>query len=442
MKDDPNAGAGPGPETRTDAAARDADRRLLLELATFAERGLDALKGRLAAAFDRDDPLQILPYRGYGTPERLTLQGRVLQDEPVGKARREASIWRNLGDTWKRFESDEVPGCKVRARFGAWEGEAVTDEEGYFRFDIPAAAAGVVVDSSRLWHEVDLELTDPRQGRGAGQGRPVHARGEVLVPPADAELAVISDIDDTVVETGVTNRLAMARTVFLRNAHTRLPFPGVGAFYDALHRGSGGPGGPGGRGRNPVFFVSSSPWNLYDLLAEFMELHGIPRGPLLLRDFGLDRGKLLKTSNREHKLAQIKPLLDTYPALPFVLIGDSGEHDPEIYREVVHLYPGRVRAIYIRDVTAEAARDEQVRALGRELAETGADLLLVPDTEAAAVHAAERGWIRHERVAGVRGAKAKDEAAPTPAEASLPGGVGPEGPRESPNKASGGPGLA
>lgn len=439
MKDDPNAGAGAGPETRDaagTAAARDADRRLLLELATLAERGLDSLKERLGAAFDRDDPLQILPYRGYGTAERLTLQGRVLQDEPVGKARREASIWRNLGDTWKRFESDEVPGVKVRARFGAWAGEAVTDEEGYFRFDIPAAAAGVQVDNARLWHEVDLELTDPRQGRGAGQGRPVHARGEVLVPPADAELAIVSDVDDTVVETGVTNRLAMARTVFLRNAHTRLPFPGVGAFYDALHRG------PGGRGRNPVFFVSSSPWNLYDLLAEFMELHGIPRGPLLLRDFGLDRGKLLKTSNREHKLAQIKPLFDTYPGLPFVLIGDSGEHDPEIYREVVHLYPGRVRAIYIRDVTAEAARDEQVRALGRELAETGADLLLVPDTEAAAVHAAERGWIRPERIADVRGAKAKDEAAPTPAEAVLPGGVPAQDGPESPKDGSGDSRLA
>jgi phosphatidate phosphatase APP1 len=244
---------------------------------------------------------------------------------------------------------------------------------------------------------------------------------------------VISDVDDTVVETGVTNRLAMARTVFLRNAYTRLPFAGVAAFYDALHRG----------GRNPVFFVSSSPWNLYDLLAEFMELHGIPRGPLLLRDFGLDRGKLLKTSNREHKLAQIKPLFDTYPGLPFVLIGDSGEHDPEIYREVVQLYPGRVRAIYIRDVTAEAARDEQVRALGRELAETGADLLLVPDTEAAAVHAAERGWIRPERIADVRGAKAEDEAAPTPAEAALPGGVPAEAdPKGGPGNGSGASGLA
>lgn len=411
MAEDTTSSAGPGPRDADDAAS---EGRLLLGLATLAERGFDSVKSRLSATFDRDDPLHILPYRGYGTPERLFLNGRVLQDEPVGSPRREASIWRNLGDTWKRFESDEVPGVTVRARFGDWQGEAETDEEGYFRFEIPAAGR---LDRSRLWHEVHLEMNDPRSGR------PVAATGSVLVPPSDAELGVISDIDDTVVETGVTNRLAMARTVFLRNAHTRLPFSGVSAFYEALQKG------PGGRGRNPVFFVSSSPWNLYDLLTKFMELHGIPEAPLLLRDFGLDRTKLLKTGNQEHKLAQIRPILEAYPKLPFLLIGDSGEQDPEIYREVVRLYPERVRAIYIRDVSAEAARDEQVRALAKELEGTGTDLLLIPDTEVAAAHAAERGWIRSERVADVHGAKVKDEASPTPAEAAVqgPSGEGGEG---------------
>ena len=92
----------------------------------------------------------------------------------------------------------------------------------------------------------------------------------MLVPPADAELGVISDVDDTVVETGVTHRLAMARTVFLGNARTRLPFAGVAAFYEALCRGSRGDCA------NPVFFVSNSPWNMYDLLIEFMELQEDP----------------------------------------------------------------------------------------------------------------------------------------------------------------------
>ena len=377
----------------------------LLGLAHRIDRKIDSVKQRLADRFDRDDPIQILPFRGYGTPERIFLEGRILQDEPIGKAARDDSVWRNLGNTWKRFESDEVPGVRVEARFGDWTGEVATDEEGYFQLEI--CPEPPVVELERLWHGVDLTLADPRTGA------PITARGEVLVPPLKARFGVISDIDDTVVETGVTRRLAMARTVFLRNAHTRLPFKGVAAFYDALHALRDG------FGPNPVFFVSSSPWNLYDLLAEFMELQRIPKGPLLLRDFGVDAGKLLKTENREHKLNRIRPLFTLYPDLPFILIGDSGEQDPEIYREVVREHPGRVLAIYIRDVAEKPARDAQVQALAETVRREGVPLLLVPDTVAAAVHAAENGWIDPARLVDVRDEKVKDELAPSPAEVAL-----------------------
>lgn len=380
----------------------------VLNLVSRLEGGFDRAKSRLAEHFDRDDPLQILPYRGYGTPDRLLLQGRVLQDEPIGASREQDTLWTNLGNTWKRFESDEMAGVAVRASFGDWSGETLTDAEGYFRFDIhlphlsvPLAAHG------RLWHDVGLEMRDPRTGL------PVRATGSVLVPPAQASFGVISDIDDTVVETGVTNRLAMARTVFLHNAHTRLPFQGVAAFYKALHDGRRGDE------RNPIFFVSGSPWNLYDLLAEFMDLHGIPQGPILLRDFGLDAKKLLKADTREHKLGCIRPILELYPALSFILIGDSGEQDPEIYCEVVRQFPGRVLAIYIRNVGTGPAREREVLNLAREVRRQGVPMLLVKDTEAASVHALEEGWIHAGQLPEVRQEKRKDQVAPSPAEVAL-----------------------
>ena len=365
------------------------------------ERGFDTVKGRLGARFN-DDPIQILPYRGFGTPERFLIQGRVLQDEPVGAAGENDTIWQNLGNTWKRFESDEVPNARLRVRGPGWEQELVTDEEGYYKAHIEPSTP---LDPGSLWHEVELELVHPSPG--------VRATGPVMVPPADCELGIISDIDDTVVETGVTQRLAMARTVFLKNARTRLPFKGVAAFYEALVEGVK----PGGL--NPIFFVSGSPWNLYDLLAEFMDLQKIPRGPILLRDFGFDARKLLKKETREYKLGCIRPILDLYPKLPFILIGDSGEQDPEIYREVVREYPGRILAIYIRRIGTTKARDEQVLALAKEIREEGVAMLLCEDTEAAAVHARESGWIRAGQVEHVQEEKAKDEAAPSPTEAVL-----------------------
>lgn len=376
-------------------------KRALLRAAVPVERGVDAVKGRLAARFDRDDPLQILPYRGFGTPQRFLVQGRVLQDEPVGAAGENDTIWKNLANTWKRFESDEVPGARLRVRGPGWQRELTADDEGYFNEQVepPAPLA------PGRWHDVELELLHPAEG--------VSATGPVLIPPDDAEFGVISDIDDTVLETGVTRKLAMARTVFLNNARTRLPFKGVAAFYEALVRGMS----PGGE--NPIFFVSGSPWNLYDLLAEFMDLQKIPRGPILLRDFGLDPRKLIKKETVSYKLGCIRPILDLYPKMKFILIGDSGEKDPEIYRQVVKERPGRILAIYIRKIGVGPFRDRQVLDLAKEIREEGVPMLLCEDTEAAAVHARESGWIRPEEVEHVHEEKVKDELAPSPMEAAL-----------------------
>ena len=89
------------------------------------------------------------------------------------------------------------------------------------------------------------------------------ATGRVLVPPSDAEFGVISDLDDTVIQSDVIRKLRMLVKLALSNAHTRKPFRGVAAFYRALHRG-----------RNPFFYVSKSPHNLYSPLVEFLQHQG------------------------------------------------------------------------------------------------------------------------------------------------------------------------
>jgi phosphatidate phosphatase APP1 len=137
-----------------------------------------------------------------------------------------------------------------------------------------------------------------------------------------------------------------------------------------------------------VFYVSNSPWNLYDLLEDFLDVHGIPRGPLLLRDWS---PRTTLKAGEAHKLAAIQQLLDAYPGLPVVLIGDSGERDPEIYRQVVLRHPGRVLAVYVRDVAPE--RHADVRAIAAELAAHGVELVFSPDTEAARRHALDHGLI-------------------------------------------------
>jgi phosphatidate phosphatase APP1 len=328
----------------------------------------------------RRDPLIIHAYRGYGTGARVRVRGRVLEDEGIPAAGERDSAWRNVLSMLRRFESDEVPGARIRVRIAGATQELVTDAEGYFDTWITPREA---LHADKLWHEVAIELLAPRS--------PVHASptaiGRVLVPPATAKLGVISDLDDTVVQTGATDPRAMLRSVFLSNARTRLPFPGVATLYRALQDGDGG------NQNNPVFYVSSSPWNLYDVLAEFLALREIPDGPIMLRDWGLSERELLPTSHGSHKIEAIRGIVELYPTLPFVLIGDSGQEDPEIYREIVARYPSRILAIYIRNVTPDPARAERIRALAREVSQARSELLLAADSSDVAVHARDRGWL-------------------------------------------------
>jgi phosphatidate phosphatase APP1 len=311
-------------------------------------------------------------FRGYGTPARLLLRGRVLRSSGLVRSRLGDSVLDNLRNMVRRFESDEVPGALVAARAALGdEARARTDREGYFEFalDLPRPLA-----DPRVWEPVELELVEP------ASPAETRATGQVLVP-RDPQYAVISDLDDTVLHSRATSLWQMARLTLLHNAHTRLPFEGVAGFYQALQRGRDG------EAYNPVFYVSNSPWNLYDLLEDFLDLQGIPRGPLLLRDWSL---RTLK-GGETHKLAAIEALLAIYPRLQIVLIGDSGERDPEIYRQVVLRHPGRVLAVYVRDVAPE--RHGAVRAIAAELAGHGVDLVFSPDTEAARRHALDHGLI-------------------------------------------------
>jgi phosphatidate phosphatase APP1 len=304
----------------------------------------------------------------------------VLEDEGILSAGERDSPWRNVLNTLRRFESDEVPGARVRARFAGATQELVTDAEGYFDTWITPREA---LHADHLWHEAAFELLAPRY---EGVPSPT-AIGRALVPPVTAKLGIISDLDDTVVQTGATDPRALVRSVFLANARTRLPFPGVAELYRALQ--SGAAGGE----NNPLFYVSSSPWNLYDVLSEFLALREIPEGPILLRDWGLSERELLPTSHGSHKLDAIRGIMDLYPTLPFLLIGDSGQEDPEIYREIVSHYPSRVVAIYIRNVTPGPERAARIGALAREVSEARSELLLAADSTEVATHALDRGWL-------------------------------------------------
>lgn len=369
-------------------------KKRILSVLYAIKRGLSMSKLWLRKRLGLIRAVTIMPYQGFGSETELFFLGRVLNDRGIGTSQLEDSRWRNFKKMYKRFMTWKIPHVRVEASVGGVSASATTDEEGYYEFRM---ALPQPISGPNPWHEVRLELMD----EVVKNLKPPVVYGQVFVPSQQVEYGVISDIDDTMVPTGATRLWAMLKTTFLGNAHTRIPFPGVAAFYQALSKGLVG------RENNPFFYVSSSPWNLYDFLWELMNVHHLPQGPLMLRDIGLSREHFLTGSHTAHKRVQIERIFNIIRDIPFILIGDSGQHDAEIYLQVIKDFPGRVKMVYIRDV--DPGSHERVMNTARAIEGLGVEMMLITNTLEAAHHAVSKGWILEEEIAQIAVEKLEDE---------------------------------
>ena len=375
--------------------------KYLQEFVIDADEHLDSARRRYAARFGGDAPKHIAAYRAHGDAGGAELSGRVLASAPMGGPKEDDGWWDNLLNTYRRFESDEVPGVALEIAFRGVRVRATTDAEGYYhaRIDTPGAPM-----SDALWENASVALAD----------------GTLLTPQPvlqvgdGADFGVISDIDDTILHSSILDWKTAAQLTFLHNARTRKPLRGAATLYRALQAGAGG------TRRNPVFYVSSSPWNLYDLLDDFMELNAIPPGPVFLRDIGMDPGKFVKTAGHGHKLDRARELIARHPRLRWVLVGDSGQADAELYAAAAREFGERILAIYIRDVDpgTEDPRDAFVDGWIEQVAGTAVPMLRVADSLAIAEHALGLGLLDAASLDGIAAEVQRDRARPTLPEAA------------------------
>ncbi|MCH7402921.1 App1 family protein [Belliella kenyensis] len=354
-------------------------KKILLSSLYAVKRKLSAVKVWFGLRLGLIKTIQILPYKGFGNTHEIYFLGRVQRDRGIGFSTISDSRWRNFVKMYKRFATWELPGLRVKAKFQGVEQIVTTDDEGYFEVRLRNEDGWQLAN---YWNQVELVLLD----NPLRDAELVKAHNPVFIPYKDCDFGVISDIDDTIVPTGATRVFEMLKTTFFGNAHTRLPFEAVSEFYQALHRGSDD------IDSNPFFYVSSSPWNLYDFLTEFLETHQIPKGPLMLRDLGLSREQLFAGSHWEHKLLQVEMIFEIESNLSFILIGDSGQHDAEIYLQVIKDYPGRVKMVYIRHINARD--EEKMLKIQTQMKHLGVEMMLIKDTLEAAQDALQKGWIQ------------------------------------------------
>ncbi|EAR23071.1 App1 family protein [Nitrococcus mobilis] len=338
------------------------------------------------------------PYRGYGSSEQIFAIGRVLRQSNMRHTRRtKGGFGYDLLAAVRHFTRRGAAGVRLAARFYGNETHTSTDRDGYFRVQM---APGSALAPDQLWHMLELEVLEPKID--------LKCQAEVFIPSDSARFVVISDIDDTVMYTGVANRFMMLWRMFVQDAASRVAFPGVAAFYRALYQGVSG------NETNPVLFVSRGPWSLYEMLDTFFNIHNIPAGPLLfLREWGVSLLRPLPRRAKEHKLELIRGILALYKDLPCVLIGDSGQHDPETYARVLQEYPDKVHAIYIRAISRATRRTHEIEALAQQVAAAGSTLVLASDSFSMAEHAATLGLIAPAAVTEIaKERRAQGEAPP------------------------------
>lgn len=297
------------------------------------EDRLNAVVGRWLAR--RGWEPRVEAYTGYGGEGWVRVLARAVLAPPgtataeVAERDRESAARAVRG--WRSFVTAPVPHAVVAVEVAGRRHEVRADRGGYVD-----ARLGAGLEPG--WREVVVSVG------GAG------VRAPVLVVPPGPRRAMVSDVDDTVMVTALPRPLLAAWNSLVLHEHARRPVPGMAALYRRWSVAN-----PAA----PTFYLSTGAWNVAPALRRFLQRTGYPAGPLLLTDWGPTNTGWFR-SGREHKLRSLRRLVTEFPEVTWVLVGDDGQHDPQIYTEIAEEHPGRVAVVAIRELTPA----EQVLAHG------------------------------------------------------------------------------
>ncbi|HWR84692.1 MAG TPA: phosphatase domain-containing protein [Rhodoglobus sp.] len=271
----------------------------------------------------------IIPYTGYGAPGWVRVLCRVVLTRGDQAARERAAKVRG----WRSFFSIPVHDAHVLVRIDGEDHAVRPDRGGVLDVRLSAQLAPG-------WHTIGLRTAGTEE---------VFARVFVVDPAA--RFGIVSDIDDTVMVTALPRPLLAAWNTFVLDEHARTPVPGMAVLYDRLTREH-----PGA----PIIYLSTGAWNVAPTLRRFLSRNLYPEGAMLLTDWGPTRDRWFR-SGQEHKRTSLERLAAEFPELRWLLIGDDGQHDEEIYGTFARAHPANVAAIAIRRL----APAEAVLAGGR-----------------------------------------------------------------------------
>ncbi|GAA1722410.1 App1 family protein [Isoptericola hypogeus] len=266
-------------------------------------------------------------FTGYGSPDRVRVLARVLLS-PQRPGDDDRTARRAARRGFRHFLTVPAPRYRVQVQVGAGTDVVTTDRAGYVDVEVrppePLRAG---------WQEITLTGIDDR-------GRCV-TTAPLLVVDDRTRFGVVSDIDDTTMVTAVPRPLLAAWNTFVRHAGSRRAVEGMPELYQAL---------AAAHPDAPFLYLSTGAWNTAATLRSFLGRHGYPTGPLLLTDWGPTLTGWFR-SGQAHKNASLDLLMARFPHVRWLLVGDDGQHDAQVYARAVDRWPGRVEAVAIRRLT-------------------------------------------------------------------------------------------
>lgn len=273
---------------------------------------------------------RVVTHIGYGSPSFVRVFARVVlgrRGEPGPPARQDATGALSPGRYdrgWRAFVASPASGVPVTVTIGEREVYGRSDRGG--NVDIVAHDHGLEPG----WQQVVV------QAQGAD---PVPA--DVFIVAEGVTFGIVSDIDDTVIKTMLPRPMIAAWNTFVRRGKTRRAVSGMAPMYRRLlaaHPGA------------PIAYVSTGAWNTTPTLTRFLVEGGYPLGPLFLTDWGPTNTGWFR-SGQAHKRTSLDRLARDFPAIRWLLVGDDGQHDPQLYADFAEARPDRVDAVCIRQLT-------------------------------------------------------------------------------------------
>lgn len=285
----------------------------------------------------------IVLHRGFGNKDKVIVSGHVFERYPSLKVNKRQSVLSTIISNLRRYINSPAKHVLVKIDLNEEQHVVTTDEHGFFKAEISAQ------HTREGWFS--YRATVPSKG--------LEEQAQYRICNASST-GVISDIDDTLLVSHSSIDWRKLYTYLSKNTAKRKPTAAVNNIINGLSKFNNG------EGTTDYFYVSNSEWNLYEFLMAFFDLHEIPKGVYLLNsiihhplDFLQRQGK---SEVEGHKMKAIRSIFNEFPAKKFVLIGDTGQHDIQVFQHLIDQVNPPVKAIFLREIKEKHNRKYQALA--------------------------------------------------------------------------------